>query len=112
VHELSIAQSLVESIRAEAAAHRGARVTRVGIRVGELSGVQPDALQFSFDVIVRDTDLRGATLDIERVALLQHCERCARDYPVVEFTLVCPDCGAPTRTVAGDELQMTYLELE
>jgi hydrogenase nickel incorporation protein HypA/HybF len=112
VHELSIAQSLVESIRAEASAHPGARVTRVGIRVGDLSGVQPDALKFSFDVIVRDTDLREATLDIERIPLAQRCERCARDYPVVEFTLVCPDCGAPTRAVAGDELQMTYLELE
>jgi len=112
VHELSIAQSLVESVRKEAAAHPGARVTRVGIRVGELSGVQPDALKFSFDVIVRDTDLQPATLDIERVALLQHCEGCARDYPVVEFTMVCPDCGGATRIVSGDELQMTYLELE
>lgn len=112
MHELSIAQSIVESVRAEAAAHPGARVTRVGIRVGDLSGVQVDALQFSFDVIVRGTDLEQATLDIERVALQQHCERCARDFPVVDYTLLCPTCGAPTRTVAGDELQMTYLELE
>jgi hydrogenase nickel incorporation protein HypA/HybF len=112
VHELSIAQSIVESVRAEAAAHPGARVTRVGIRVGDLSGVQADALQFSFDVIVRGTDLEQATLDIERVALQQHCERCARDFPVVDYTLLCPTCGASTRTVAGDELQMTYLELE
>jgi hydrogenase nickel incorporation protein HypA/HybF len=112
VHELSIAQSLVESIRAEAAVHHAARVTRVGVRVGEQSGVEPDALQFSFDVIVRGTDLERATLDIERVPLQQHCERCARDFPVVDYTLSCPTCGAPTRTVAGDELQMTYLELE
>ncbi len=112
MHELSIAQSLVESIRTEAAAHPGARVTRVGLRVGELSGVQPDALKFSFDVIVRNSDLEQAVLDIETVPLQQHCERCARNFPVVDFTLVCPDCGASTRTVAGDELQMTYLELE
>lgn len=112
MHELSIAQSLVESIRAEAAVHHGGRVTRVGIRVGELSGVEPDALQFSFDVIVRGTDLEQATLDIERVPVRQRCERCACDFPVVDYTLLCPDCGASTRTVAGDELQMTYLELE
>jgi hypothetical protein len=49
VHELSIAQSLVESIRAQATTHRSARVTRPGIRVGEMSGVQADALQFPFD---------------------------------------------------------------
>ena len=112
MHELSIAQSLIESVRAEAAAHRGARVTRIGIRVGDLSGVQADALQFSFDVIVRGTDLERATLDIERVPLQQHCERCARDFAVIDYVLVCPDCGASTRTISGDELQMTYLELE
>lgn len=112
MHELSIAQSLLESVRAQAGAHPGARVTKVGIRVGELSGVEPDALQFSFEVIVRETEFRDAVLDIERVPLRQHCEACGRDAAVVEFTLVCPDCGASTRAVAGDELQMTYLELE
>ena len=111
MHELSIAQSLVESVRTEATAHPGARVVRIGLRVGDLSGVEPDALKFSFDVIVRGTDLGQATLDVERVPLRQRCERCARDFPVVEYALLCPDCGAPTRTVGGDELQMTYLEL-
>jgi hydrogenase nickel incorporation protein HypA/HybF len=112
VHELSIAQSLVETIRETVAAHPGSRVTRVGVRVGELSGVQPDALRFSFDVIIRGSELEHAELDIERVGLRQHCEACAKDFPVVEFTLICPDCGAPTRAVSGDELQMTYVELE
>ncbi|MGE5361300.1 MAG: hydrogenase maturation nickel metallochaperone HypA [Bacteroidales bacterium] len=112
MHELSIAQSLVEAIRETAAAHPGARVTKVGVRVGELSGVQPDALQFSFDIIIRDTDLTGTALEIERVGLTQHCGACNKDFPVVEFTLICPDCGAATRTVSGDELQMTYVELE
>ncbi len=112
MHELSIAQSLVETIRETAAAHPGGRVRKVGIRVGDLSGVQPDALQFSFDIIIRGTDLEGAALDIERMGLTQHCNACNKDYPVVEFTLVCPDCGTATRTVSGDELQMTYVELE
>lgn len=112
MHELSIAQSLVDSIRQEAAAHPGARVARVGLRVGELSGVQPDALEFSFGIIVKGTELEGAALDLERVPLRQRCEACAKDFAVVDFALVCPDCGAATRAVAGDELQMTYLELE
>ena len=112
MHELSIAQSLVESIRAEAAVHHAARVTRVGVRVGELSGVEPDALTFSFDVIVRGTELEQTTLDIERMQLRHRCERCARDFAVIDYVLVCPDCGASTRTISGDELQMTYLELE
>ncbi len=112
MHELSIAQALVDSMREEAVAHPGARVTRVGVRVGEVSGVQPDALEFAFGIVVKGTEIEQATLDIERVALRQHCEACAREFPVAEFTLACPACGAATRAVAGDELQMTYLELE
>lgn len=112
MHELSIAQSLVDTVRQEAAAHPGSRVTRVGVRVGDLSGVQPDALEFSFEVIVRDTEFAGAALAVERVPLTQRCDACNREFPVVDFTLLCPDCGATTRTVAGDELQMTYIELE
>jgi Zn finger protein HypA/HybF involved in hydrogenase expression len=44
--------------------------------------------------------------------LRQHCDACGRDTTVAAFTLACPDCGGSTRPVAGDELQMTYLELE
>lgn len=112
MHELSIAQSLVEAIRESAASYPAARVARVGLRVGELSGVQPDALRFSFGIIVRDTELERAALDIEQVAVQQHCERCAADFAVVEFTFRCPACGSPTRPVSGDELQLAYLELE
>ena len=84
----------------------------MGVCIGDLSGVQPDALQFSFEVIIRGTELEGAALDIERTGLSQHCDACGTDSPVVEFTLICPGCGAATRTVSGDELQMTYVELE
>jgi hydrogenase nickel incorporation protein HypA/HybF len=112
VHELSIAQSLLDALRAEAAARQAARVTRVGVQVGEISGVEPDALRFSFEILVRDTEFSDAALDIEIVPLRQHCERCDRDFPVSDFTLRCPACCATTRAVSGNELQMTYLELE
>jgi hydrogenase nickel incorporation protein HypA/HybF len=112
MHELSIAQSLVDSVRAHASSHGGAPVVRIGVRIGELSGVDPESLRFSFDILIRGTDLEQATLDIERVALRQRCEQCAQEFPVVDFTLSCPTCAAVTRLVSGDELQLTHLELE
>ncbi len=74
--------------------------------------MQPDALEFSFSIVVKGTELEQAALDIERVPLRQHCDKCEREFDVVDFALVCPECGAATRAVAGDELQMTFLELE
>jgi hydrogenase nickel incorporation protein HypA/HybF len=113
MHELSIAQSIVETVLHEAAAHGGGRVTRVAVRVGEISGINPDALSFAFDVIVRDTDLAAARLEIEQVPLTQRCRDCGHRFRAVEFQVTCPACGAlGTDTVAGDELQVAFLEME
>ncbi|RPJ85229.1 MAG: hydrogenase maturation nickel metallochaperone HypA [Acidobacteria bacterium] len=113
VHELSIAQSLVESVRAEMSGHADARVARIGLKVGDLSGVQPDALRFSFEIIVRGTELEQAALDIERVPLTCRCAACNTDFPVLDYRTCCPGCGGEAATpVSGGELQLTYLELE
>ncbi|MFB3853149.1 MAG: hydrogenase maturation nickel metallochaperone HypA [Vicinamibacterales bacterium] len=113
MHELSIAQSLVESVRAEMSGRPDARVTRIGLKVGDLSGVQPDALRFSFEVIVRGTELEQATLDIERVPLTVRCAACGTDFRVLDYLARCPACGGEAAgPVSGEELQLTYLELE
>jgi hydrogenase nickel incorporation protein HypA/HybF len=114
VHELSIAQSVVESVRSELAARPGhARLVAVGLRVGELSGVQSDALRFSFEIIVKDTELEHARLDIEEVPVTSRCRACEREFRVANFDPTCPGCGSlDTVPAGGDELQLSYLELE
>jgi len=113
VHELGIAQSIVEAVRQEVDRHGGGRVSRIGLRIGELSGVNADALRFSFEVTVQDTEFTGAELAIEEVPLRFHCTRCDADFASVNFESVCPSCGsAATRASGGDELQIVYLELE
>src|SRR5512139_4044981 len=105
MHELSIAQSIVDSAREHAAAHGGRRVLRVGVRVGEISGVAVDALEFCFGMTVKDTDLDGAALDFERVPVRYRCGGCAHEFHPVEFLAECPACGHSGSTmVAGDEL--------
>jgi hydrogenase nickel incorporation protein HypA/HybF len=113
VHELSIAQSLVESIRAELSARDNPRLVRAGVRVGELSGVHPDALKFSFDVIVQGTELERAELDVEWIPLKYRCRGCLHEFAVEAYETTCPACGSlETTAVAGDELRLSYIELE
>lgn len=114
MHELSIAQSIVESAREHAAPHAGRRVLRVGVRVGDISGVNADALDFCFGMTTKGTELEGATLDLERVAVTYRCDECGNEFVVTAcFSVACPRC-ASNRTVmtAGDELALSYLELE
>jgi hydrogenase nickel incorporation protein HypA/HybF len=62
---MSIASSVLEAVQAEAALHGGGRVTRVGLRIGALSGVEPESLRFCLEALVKDTDMDPLSLDIE-----------------------------------------------
>ena len=56
MHELGIASSILDCVRAEASRRPGSHISKVGIRLGELSGVDADALQFGFECLVKDTE--------------------------------------------------------
>lgn len=113
MHELSIAQSIVDSTREQAAQHGARRVLRIGVRVGEISGVNADALEFCFGMTTRDTELDGATLELERIPVRFACGACGAEFAAADFTVACPSCGSSeSRMVSGDELAISYLELE
>lgn len=66
MHELSLANSVIETVRKEMARHPPARLTKIGLRIGEFAGIDDSSLRFCFEVLVRDTEFRGAALDIAR----------------------------------------------
>jgi hydrogenase nickel incorporation protein HypA/HybF len=93
----------------------GDRIVKVGVQVGDLSGVDVEALRFSFEVIVMDSDLAPLELIIERIVHSRHCGVCPTTFTVdlCEFDASCPVCGnLHTEFAGGDELAITYLELE
>ena len=113
MHELSIAQSIVDSVLAHQKQHGGRRVTTIGVRVGEVSGVNAEALEFCFGATIEDTPLAGAALALERVAVRYRCHDCGHEFEPVEFNPACPACASiVTAMIAGDELALAYLELE
>jgi hydrogenase nickel incorporation protein HypA/HybF len=113
MHELSIAESIADSVRQHAALRGGRRVRRIGVRVGDTSGVNAEALDFCFAIVVRGTDLEGAALDLERVPVRFRCEACGHEFEPAEFDPRCPACGVERgRLSGGDELSLAYLELD
>ena len=112
MHELSIASAILDTVRAEAES-RSVRVTKVGLRLGAISGVDPDALSFGFNALVGDTDLAPLELEIEPVAQRHFCPVCDDEFVVEAFTVLCPRCGtlAPHR-MSGDEMEISWLEVE
>ena len=113
MHELSIASAILDAVRKEAEKLSGAHVTKVGVRIGALSGVEPEALSFGFSVLVQGSDMDPLALVIEPVPRRQRCPECDFTFEVGDESLACPRCAKPdTLFAGGDELDLAYLEVE
>ena len=82
MHELSIAEAILDAVRLEAEKRPGAHVAKVAVRVGALSGVEPDALSFGFACLVQGTNLAPLELIIEHVSRRQRCPSCDLTFDV------------------------------
>jgi hydrogenase nickel incorporation protein HypA/HybF len=110
---LSIANSILDAVKAEAERRPGTRILKVCVRVGELAGVDPDALSFCFESIVEGTALAPLCLEIDHRPHRNRCPQCANVFQVVDYEVACPACGRnDTNMISGDELELAYLEVE
>jgi hydrogenase nickel incorporation protein HypA/HybF len=113
MHELGIANSVLEAVKTEAAQHPGSMPVKVGLRIGELAGVDPDALAFSFQALTSGTPWERLALEIETCPRQHRCPSCGNSFPAVDYRFTCPACGDPrTECIGGDELNLAYVELE
>ena len=108
MHELSIAQSIVEMVGERA---DEARVHRLTVVIGRLSGVMPDALRFCFDICAEGTVLEGAVLEIIEPSGRGRCPDCGREQEMNSLFDMCI-CGATgLDCIAGDELRIKEMEM-
>lgn len=112
MHEMGIANSILDGVAAELRRRPGSRAEKVGVRIGELAGVDPDALNFAFEALTIDTPLAGVKLQVEYVAPRSRCRDCKGEFEVRNYEVLCPACGSlTTERISGDELEFTYLEI-
>ena len=113
MHELSIASTILERAQAASLANQGARVTKIGLRIGEISGVEADALTFGIEVLSKDTPLAGVVLEVELCKRRLRCTTCAAEFEPKGFATSCPTCqGDQSECIAGKELDVMFFELE
>lgn len=113
MHEMGIANSILDGVAKELRRRPGNRGVKVGVRIGELAGVDPDALSFAFEALTLETPLAGLMLDVEYRAPRGRCRDCGREFEVRNFELLCPGCGGGNaQCISGDEIEFAYLEVE
>ena len=113
MHEMGIANSILDGVAAELRQRPGARATVVGVRVGELAGIDPESLHFAFEALTLGTPFEGLQIAIEFSSPRSRCRECARQFEVRNFDPLCPACGSRNaECISGDELEFAYLEVE
>ena len=113
MHELSIAMSLIEVATEEAERLGNVSVEALRVRLGPLSGVVSDALQFSYELAVAGTPIEGARLEIEEIPVIVFCQNCQAERHLLNIQhFRCPVCDEPTPNVLhGRELELSALEV-
>ena len=113
MHELALSQSIVDLV-VECARKEGVRpVTRVVVEVGIAAGVEPDALNFCFDLVAADTVAHGAELVIETIGLQARCRNCTCEFEPARLVSSCPRCGSyAPHLLKGRELRVKSFDGE
>jgi hydrogenase nickel incorporation protein HypA/HybF len=110
---MSIAQSLIDIIKEEMSKNNARLLRAVSLQIGEMSAIVPEALSFSFDVIISGTDLEGAELKMEIVPLTGYCHHCKLTFDIEDYTFVCPKCGdVDIDTLSGQDLSIVEIEVD
>lgn len=114
MHELALLTSVVRAVEQATAGPEGSVASVVALRVGTLSGADPEALESAWPLAVAGSPIEGARLVLEAVAAAVWCPGCERDVEIDEFyALRCPVCDRPTAAlVRGRELEIAYVEIE
>ena len=108
VHELSICTSLASLVERHA---DDRRVAVVHLDVGHLRQVVPDTLRFSWEVVVTGTALEGSVLDVREIPAVVDCRTCGTSTTLQVPVFRCPCGSTDVAVVAGEELQVTSLDL-
>ena len=93
MHELSIAQGIVDQVVALARKHVATRVSGVTVVVGATRLVVPESLQLAFEAAAQGTSADGAELRIVEQPTQATCNHCGRSFQPPVDCYVCPGCG-------------------
>ena len=111
MHEVSIIENVIKIVSEKAIENKFTKVNKVSLKIGELSGVMPESLNFAFKSCIVDTLLEGSTLEIERVSAVADCTDCNQVFSIDHFNKLCPCCNKfCSSIISGYELYINTIE--
>ena len=113
MHELAITEGILRAAIPEAEKHGAKRILEIRLKIGELSGVLPECIQYYFDIAGRGTIAENAVLTVEKIPVTIFCPDCGYEGTVDRKKIRCPQCGGISfRITGGKEYFVDSLEAE
>lgn len=113
MHEFSLTLNLVEIAENHARQAGASAIKSISVKIGMLSGVIPDAIEFAFDACIRGTLAEGASLEIIDVPAIGQCRQCSEKCPMESLLEACPKCGSFALDILqGQEMALTEMEID
>lgn len=113
MHEYSIVQSLIDSCYDNAKANNASKVTKVVVKIGVMSGVEPDLLQTAFDTFKEETICHDAEFILNIQQILVKCNACGAESTLEKLEYHCPKCNSTDlKVIDGEDMYLMQLEME
>jgi hydrogenase nickel incorporation protein HypA/HybF len=112
MHEFSIVNSLLDICVKNAKQNNAQKITKVEVKIGKLSGVEPHLLSTAFDTFKENTICDGAEFVMHVQDLVVQCPKCKVEYTLDQNVFICPTCQGELEVVDGEEMYLMRLEME
>ena len=113
MHEYSIVQSLLDSCQENADANNATKVTKVVVKIGVMSGVEPELLKTAFDTFKEKTICETATFIVNIQPIVVRCNECLSESILQKLEYHCPHCNSVDLSVLdGEDMYLMQLELQ
>lgn len=112
MHEQSIVASLLSMAIESAKKDDARRIISIKLVVGELTGVEKDAVCFYFGFMAKNTIAAGASLEFNYTKAQLRCRDCDIFFPRDRLEFKCPECnGNAIEIIGGRELYIESMEV-
>ena len=113
MHEVSIAQNILDIVEKEAEKQKASKIHLVKIILGQFTGVVKEALEFALLTVKKNSIANDTHFQIDTVPLKTHCSDCKNDYSnQQEIIFTCPSCNGNLEIISGKEMYIDYIDLE
>ncbi len=112
LHEATLAENILNIALDAAEKNHAEKISKIGLTLGEMAGVEVEALTLSFDVLKKNTPADAAELLIKRVPIKATCNKCGKTFQLEHYNFFCPQCDGILILRSGRELLVDFVDCE